>query len=95
MSHRCPGPGGGTGPSAAHGEQPATTILLVLVVVLVRRRPRRHAVGASAVAIDQAQDRFYFFKRQLLGVGIGLLPSSWRHRIPYRVYRRLASPAFL
>jgi cell division protein FtsW len=46
------------------------------------------------VAIDQAEDRFYYFKRQLLGVGIGTIALLITSRIPYRAYRRLAIPGF-
>ena len=46
------------------------------------------------MAIDQAEDRFYFFKSQLVGVGIGTVALLITSRIPYRVYRRLALPGF-
>ena len=47
------------------------TTLLVLAVVLVVIGLGATQSASSAVAIDQAEDRFYFFKRQLVGVGIG------------------------
>jgi cell division protein FtsW len=71
------------------------TTLLVLAVVLVVIGLGATQSASSAVAIDQAQDRFYFFKRQLLGVGIGTVALLVTSRIPYRFYRRLAVPAFL
>ncbi len=71
------------------------TLLLVLTVVLVVIGLGVTQSASSAVAIDQAQDRFYFFKRQLVGVGIGTVALLVASRIPYRIYRRVAIPAFL
>jgi cell division protein FtsW len=71
------------------------TVLLVLTVVLVVIGLGVTQSASSAVAIDQAQDRFYFFKRQLVGVGIGTVALLVASRIPYRIYRRVAIPAFL
>ncbi len=71
------------------------TVLLVLAVVLVVIGLGATQSASSAVAIDQAQDRFYFFKRQLVGVGIGTLALLVASRVPYRIYRRLALPAFV
>ena len=70
------------------------TTLLVLAVVLVVIGLGATQSASSVVAIDQAQDRFHFFKRQLIGVGIGTVALLITSRIPYRVYRRLAVPAF-
>ncbi len=53
-------------------------------------------LSASSVAgLEQAQDGLYFFKRQAIGVGIGLVVLVATSLIPYRVYRRLAWPIFL
>jgi cell division protein FtsW len=71
------------------------TTLLVLAVVLVVIGLGATQSATSAVAIDQAQDRFYFFKRQLVGVGIGTVALLVTSRIPYGFYRRLAVPAFV
>ena len=71
------------------------TVLLVLAVVLVVIGLGATQSASSAVAIDQAQDRFYYFKRQLVGVGIGTLALLVASRVPYRIYRRLALPAFV
>ncbi|HEU4917372.1 MAG TPA: putative lipid II flippase FtsW [Acidimicrobiia bacterium] len=70
------------------------TALLVLGVVLIVIGLGATQSASSAVAIDQAEDRFYFFKRQLIGVGIGTIALLVTSRIPYRVYRRLALPGF-
>ena len=51
--------------------------------------------ASSAVAFDQTGERLYFFKRQLMGVGIGTLALLATSRIPYRFYRKLAIPAYL
>ena len=71
------------------------TALLVLGVVLIVIGLGATQSASSVVAIDQAEDRFYFFKRQLIGVGIGTIALLVTSRIPYRVYRRLALPGFL
>lgn len=71
------------------------TTLLVLVVVLVVIGLGATQSASSAVAIDQGQDRFFFFKRQLFGVGIGTIALLITSRIPYGFYRRLAVPAFV
>ena len=71
------------------------TTLLVLAVVLVVIGLGATQSASSAVAIDQSQDRFYYFKRQLMGVGIGTVALLVTSRIPYRFYRRMAVPGFL
>jgi len=71
------------------------TALLVVVVVLIVIGLGATQSASSAVGIDQAQDRFYFFKRQLLGVGIGTVALLITARINYRHYRKLAIPSFL
>ncbi|MGH8941353.1 MAG: putative lipid II flippase FtsW [Acidimicrobiia bacterium] len=70
------------------------TALLVMAVVLIVIGLGATQSASSAVAIDQSEDRFYFFKRQLVGVGIGTVALLITSRIPYRVYRRLALPGF-
>ena len=72
----------------------ATTLLVVVVVLIVIGLGATQS-ASSAVAIDQAQDRFYFFKRQLLGVGMGTVALIVASRVPYRVYRKLALPLFV
>ncbi|MEA1903371.1 MAG: putative lipid II flippase FtsW [Actinomycetota bacterium] len=71
------------------------TTLLVLVVVLVVIGLGATQSASSAVAFDQTEDRLYFFKRQLMGVGIGTLALLATSRIPYGIYRRFAVPAYL
>ncbi len=53
--------------------------------------------ASSAVALNQteAQDQWHFLKRQLVGVGLGTLALLVISRIPYRIYRKLALPAFI
>src|SRR3990170_4887728 len=70
------------------------TMLLVLAVVLVVIGLGATQSASSVVAIDQSQDRFYYFKRQLMGVGIGTVALLVTSRVPYRLYRRLAVPSF-
>jgi cell division protein FtsW len=71
------------------------TTLLVLVVVLVVIGLGATQSASSAVAIEQAEDRFYFFKRQLVGVGLGTVALLVASRIPYQFYRKIAIPFFV
>ena len=71
------------------------TTLLVLVVVLVVIGLGATQSASSVVAVNQTDDQLYFFKRQLIGVGFGTLALLVTSRIPYRIYRKLAVPAFL
>lgn len=71
------------------------TTLLVLVVVLVVIGLGATQSASSAVAIDQVEDRFYYFKRQLIGVGLGTIALLVASRIPYRFYRKIALPLFV
>jgi cell division protein FtsW len=71
----------------------ATTVLVVTVVLLVI------GLGATLSAsstrgLTDAQDRFYYFKRQLLGLGIGTLTMIALSRVSYRHHRRLAVPLY-
>jgi len=73
----------------------AATTLLVLCVVLVVIGLGATQSASSAVGIDQAEDRFFFFKRQLIGVGVGTVALLVASRVPYRFYRKLALPGFI
>ena len=73
----------------------AATTLLVLVVVLVVIGLGATQSASSTVALDRTEDSLYFFKRQLMGVGLGTLFLLLASRIPYRVYRKVAIPAFV
>ncbi len=71
------------------------TTLLVLVVVLVVIGLGATQSASSAVAIEQSQDRFYYFKRQLVGVGIGTVALLVASRVRYTFYRKVAIPGFV
>ena len=71
-----------------------STTLLVVVVVLVVIGLGATQSASSAIALDDTQDRFFYFKRQLLGVGLGTIALLVASRVPYRFYRRLALPSF-
>jgi cell division protein FtsW len=78
--------------SLATNSRTATTLLVVVVVLLVIGLGATQS-ASSAIAIDANEDRLYYFKRQLVGVGIGTLLLLATSRIPYRFYRKLAIPA--
>lgn len=71
------------------------TTLLVLVVVLVVIGLGATLSASSAVAFDQTEDRLFFFKRQMLGVGLGTFLLLVASRVPYQIYRKLAIPLFI
>jgi cell division protein FtsW len=78
----------------AMNNRTATTLLVVVVVLIVIGLGATQS-ASSAIAIDANQDRFYYFKRQLVGVGIGTVALLVASRVPYRWYRALAVPFFL
>lgn len=71
----------------------STLLLLVMVVLLVIGLGATMS-ASSTVGINEASDRFHFFKRQLVGAGLGVVALLLGIRMPYRVYRRLALPFF-
>ncbi len=71
------------------------TMLLVIVVVLVVIGLGATQSASSAIALDRNADRFYYFKRQMIGVGVGTVALLVASRFPYRFYRKLAVPSFL
>ncbi len=71
-----------------------STVLLVVVVVLIVIGLGATQSASSAIALDRSEDRFYFFKRQLMGVGMGTVALLIASRIDYRKYRKLAVPLF-
>jgi cell division protein FtsW len=77
-----------------HNSRTSTVLFLVAVVLVVIGLGETMS-ASSTVGIDQAADRFHFFKRQLIGVGIGLVVMILASRIPYRMYRKAALPFYL
>jgi cell division protein FtsW len=73
----------------------AATALLVVVVVLIVIGLGSTQSASSVVGIDQQADRFFFFKKQLIGVGVGTVALLLASRIDYRVYRKLAAPLLI
>ncbi len=72
-----------------------TTLLLLVAVVLIVIGLGATMSASSTVGITQTADRLHFFKRQLMGVGIGLLAMAVTARVPYRSYRTLALPMYV
>ena len=73
----------------------AATALLVIAVVLVVIGLGATQSASSAVALDQNQDRLFFFKRQLIGVGVGTVALLVASRVPYKFYKKAAIPLFV
>ena len=78
----------------ARSNNRTSTVLLLVAMVLVVIGLGETMSASSTVGIDQAADRFHFFKRQLLGVGIGVVVMLVASRVPYRLYRRAALPMY-
>ncbi|HSL26598.1 MAG TPA: FtsW/RodA/SpoVE family cell cycle protein, partial [Acidimicrobiia bacterium] len=70
------------------------SILLVSVVVLLVIGLGETLSASSIRGIADAEDRFFYFKRQLLGLGLGIVAMVGAARLPYRAYRKLALPFF-
>ena len=71
------------------------TVLMMVMVVLVVIGLGATMSASSTVGIEQAADRLHFFKRQLIGVGIGLVALFFTSRIRYTAYRALALPIYV
>jgi cell division protein FtsW len=72
----------------------ATTILVVVAALLVIGIAATTS-ASSTVALANEGDRFYFLKRQLLGIGLGLVAMVVASRVPYRLYRKAAVPMYV
>jgi cell division protein FtsW len=70
------------------------SVLLVSVVVLLVIGLGETLSASSIRGIADAEDRFFYFKRQLLGLGLGIVAMVGAARLPYRAYRKLALPFF-
>ncbi len=73
----------------------AATALLVITVVLVVIGLGATQSASSVVAFDQTEDPYHFFKRQLVGVGVGTIALLVASRVPYRFYKKIALPMFI
>ncbi len=71
------------------------SIVLVAVVVLIVLGLGATLSASSIEGLADAEDQYFYFKRQLVGLGLGLVAMVLCSRIDYRRYRRLAIPLFL
>ena len=75
------------------GERRAVLVLIpVAFLVIVGLGALLSA--SSVIGIRETGDHLYYFKRQLIWVGLGILALSASSRIPYRLYQRWAGPIF-
>ncbi|MFP3915737.1 MAG: putative lipid II flippase FtsW [Actinomycetota bacterium] len=78
----------------ARSNSRTSTVLFLVAIVLVVIGLGETMSASSTVGIHQQADRFHFFKRQLVGVGIGLVAMVVASRVPYRFYRKAALPLY-
>jgi len=70
------------------------SVLLGTVAALLVIGVAATTSASSAVGIAREGDQWYFLKRQLLGIGLGIVAMGLTYRIDYRWLRRLAMPLF-
>ncbi|HUO46423.1 MAG TPA: putative lipid II flippase FtsW [Acidimicrobiia bacterium] len=70
------------------------SILLVVVVVLIVVGLGATLSASSISGLANAQDQYHYFKRQLLGLALGVVAMVIASRLDYRLYRKLAIPIF-
>lgn len=66
------------------------TLLLLIVGILVVIGLTETISASSTVEIRENVERFSYFKRQLLGLGLGTVALLVSARVPYQRYRRFA-----
>ncbi|MGH8928413.1 MAG: FtsW/RodA/SpoVE family cell cycle protein, partial [Acidimicrobiia bacterium] len=80
---------------AARVNTRVASILLLTVIVLLVMGLGEILSASSIRGIADAEDRFFYFKRQLFGLGVGIVAMVAAARISYRAYRNLAKPFLL
>lgn len=70
------------------------SVLMGAVAALLVIGVAATASASSAVAIAREGDQWFFLKRQLFGIGLGVVAMAVTYRIDYRWLRRLAFPLF-
>ncbi len=71
------------------------TLLFLIVAILLLMGLTETISASSTVEIKEQVERFSYFKRQLLGVGLGTVALFVMSRIPYQTYRRHAMAIYL
>jgi cell division protein FtsW len=71
------------------------TLLFLIVAILLLMGLTETISASSTVEIREQVERFSYFKRQLLGVGLGTIALFVMSRIPYQTYRRHAMSIYL
>lgn len=70
--------------------------VLVLTVVLLLILGMGELMSASSIrGLNEASDRFFYLKKQLVGLGLGLVVMVVLIRVPYQRFRPLAYPLLL
>ena len=72
-----------------------TIFLVVPVIMLLIVGLGAMLSAASVVSFRETGDSLFYFKRQVVWVGLGIVALVVFTQIPYRLYRRFALPIFL
>lgn len=70
-----------------------TTLLLVVAALVVVGLAATMS-ATSTVALDEEANRWYYLRRQLIGLGMGTVGLIVAAKIPFGWYRKLAFPTF-
>jgi cell division protein FtsW len=71
-----------------------TIVLLAAVGVLLVIGMGETLSASSIRGLADAEDRFFYFKRQLFGLGAGVAIAITASRMPYAFFRRVALPLY-
>jgi cell division protein FtsW len=81
--------------AVAEANNRITVLLLFVVGILIVIGLGAMLSASSVVGIEQAEgDRWYFFRRQVVWIGVGAAVLWAAARVPYHWYRRFALPIF-
>ncbi len=76
-------------------QRPIDRWLLIVIMVLLAFGLLMLSSASSVIAYETHQDAYYFFKRQLVFAGMGLVAFWCASRIPYQFWKKIAWPLLL
>lgn len=70
-------------------------ILFIIIIILIIYGLMMITSGGIVISLEKFKDPYYFFKKQIVNLLIGILLAYIAYKIPYRSWRRLALPLFV